>query len=105
MLPRPSSPTSARQVRAPARHPPNGAWPAEMRADVAAAFLDYDRTGQLYAALEHGVPGDVISRALTRNRDGSVSGPVGAVLDLLSAFPCAAASNRSTPLPVEEGAP
>jgi hypothetical protein len=49
---------SPRQVRAPrsraARHPPHGAWPAEMRAEVAAAFLDYDTTGQLHAAVLRG---------------------------------------------------
>src|SRR5258708_14704847 len=38
----------------PARHPPNGAWPAEMRADMAAAYLDYATTGQLLAAVLRG---------------------------------------------------
>lgn len=38
----------------PARHPPNGAWPAEMRADMAAALLGWDTTGQLFAAILHG---------------------------------------------------
>jgi len=50
--------TAARLARAqrslPARHPPHGAWPAEMRADIAAAFLDYETTGQLYAAVLRG---------------------------------------------------
>jgi hypothetical protein len=48
----------AREVRAPrslpARHPPHGAWPAEMRADMVAAYLDYETTGQLYAAVQRG---------------------------------------------------
>src|SRR5262245_44290115 len=48
----------AREVRAPrslpARHPPHGAWPAEMRADLVAAYLDYETTGQLYAAVLRG---------------------------------------------------
>jgi ribonucleoside-diphosphate reductase alpha chain len=34
-------------------------------------------------ALQHGVLCDVIRRALTRNRDGTASGPLGAALDLL----------------------
>ncbi len=50
--------TAARLARAqrslPARHPPHGAWPAEMHADIAAAFLDYETTGQLYAAMLRG---------------------------------------------------
>jgi hypothetical protein len=48
----------AREVRAPrslpARHPPHGAWPAEMRADMVAACLDSETTGQLYAAVLRG---------------------------------------------------
>src|SRR5262249_55598342 len=36
-------------------------------------------------ALQHGVPCDVIQRAVTRNRDGTASGPLGAALDLLAA--------------------
>jgi hypothetical protein len=55
-----AKPLAARRERLPdrrsrpARHPPHGAWPAEMRADVAAAFLDYETTGQLYAAVLRG---------------------------------------------------
>jgi hypothetical protein len=49
---------SARQVRGPrslaARHPPHGAWPAEMRADMVAAYLDFETTGRLYAAVLRG---------------------------------------------------
>src|SRR5262245_2076837 len=49
LLPRCATAISLRKVRAPrsrpARHPPHGAWPAEMRANVAAAFLDYETTG------------------------------------------------------------
>ena len=52
------SPAAGRQLRAPrslpARHPPHGAWPAEMRADMVAAYLDYETTGQLYAAVLRG---------------------------------------------------
>jgi len=35
----------------PARYPPHGAWPLEMRADMAAALLGYDTSGELYAAV------------------------------------------------------
>lgn len=38
-----------------ARHPRDGApWPGEMRADMAAAFLDYETTGKLFAAVLRG---------------------------------------------------
>src|SRR5260221_672277 len=49
MTPRPHVPRSL-----PARHPPNGAWPAEMRADMAAAYLDYAPPGRLLAAVMGG---------------------------------------------------
>jgi len=55
---RSSTAIPAREVRAPrslpARHPPHGAWPAEMRADMVAAYLDYETTGQLYTAVLRG---------------------------------------------------
>ena len=35
-------------------------------------------------ALQYGTPPETIRRALTRNTDGSASGPLGAVLDLLA---------------------
>jgi hypothetical protein len=38
----------------PARYPPHGAWPAEMRADMAAAFLDYSTTGEFTKAIGRG---------------------------------------------------
>ena len=34
-------------------------------------------------ALQYGVPTETIRHALTRNTDGSASGPLGAILDLL----------------------
>ena len=34
----------------PARYPPVGVWPALMRADMAAAYLDYRDTGELARA-------------------------------------------------------
>jgi hypothetical protein len=62
MTPRPHAPRSL-----PARHPPNGAWPAEMRADMAAAYLDYATTGQLLAAV---VRGEAPRPTATRLRNG-----------------------------------
>jgi hypothetical protein len=35
-------------------------------------------------ALQHGVPPEIIRRALTRNSDGSASGALGTLLDLLA---------------------
>jgi hypothetical protein len=38
----------------PARFPDHGAWPAEMRADLVAAFLDYPNTRALVAGIVNG---------------------------------------------------
>ena len=38
----------------PARYPPIGTWPALMRADMAAAYLDYRNTGELARAVARG---------------------------------------------------
>lgn len=38
----------------PPRYPPAGAWPGQMRADMAAAFLDYPDTKALSAAIARG---------------------------------------------------
>jgi hypothetical protein len=38
----------------PARYPPIGTWPALMRADMAAAYLDYRNTGELARAVVRG---------------------------------------------------
>ncbi len=38
----------------PARYPPVGPWPAQMRADMAAAYLDYPDTDQLATAISRG---------------------------------------------------
>jgi hypothetical protein len=38
----------------PARYPPSGAWPAQMRADMAAAYLDFRCTAELVAAIKRG---------------------------------------------------
>src|SRR5438045_4107358 len=37
-----------------ARFPAGNAWPAEMRADMAAAYIDYETTGQLWKAIQRG---------------------------------------------------
>jgi hypothetical protein len=62
MTPRPHAPRSL-----PARHPPNGAWPAEMRADMAAAFLDYESTGKFRHAI---MRGEAPRPTATRLRNG-----------------------------------
>jgi hypothetical protein len=36
-------------------------------------------------ALQHGAPAEALQHALTRNGDGTASGPLGALLDLLTA--------------------
>jgi hypothetical protein len=38
----------------PARYPPTGAWPAVMRADMAAAYLDYRDTNELARGVSRG---------------------------------------------------
>jgi len=38
----------------PARYPQHGAWPCEMRADLAAAFLDCSTTAEFYKAIQRG---------------------------------------------------
>jgi hypothetical protein len=38
----------------PARYPPIGIWPALMRADMAAAYLDYRNTAELARAVMRG---------------------------------------------------
>lgn len=38
----------------PARYPPVGTWPALMRADMAAAYLDYRDTAELARAVRRG---------------------------------------------------
>jgi hypothetical protein len=40
----------------PARFPPFGAWPVEMRADMTAAYLDYRNTAELQRAIMRAMP-------------------------------------------------
>jgi hypothetical protein len=49
----------------PARYPP--VWPAEMRADVVAAFFDYATTGELFKAIQRG---EVPKASAERKRKG-----------------------------------
>ena len=42
------------RISLPARYPPVGAWPAVMRADMVAAYLDYRNTGELARAVVRG---------------------------------------------------
>ena len=63
---------------------------------IAEVFLNVAKTGQTIEAhardaaivasiaLQHGVPPDTIRHALTRNGNGTASGPLGALLDLLA---------------------
>ena len=43
-----------RRIALPARYPPIGTWPALMRADMAAAYLDYRDTGEFTRAVGRG---------------------------------------------------
>jgi hypothetical protein len=54
----------------PARYPPVGAWPAQMRADMAAAYLDYADTDQLATAISRGeAPAPCCLRGKGRKRE------------------------------------
>jgi hypothetical protein len=62
----------------PARYPPTGTWPAQMRADMAAAYLDYRDTAELAAAVGRGeAPPPSCLRGNGRRRE-----PVWARVDL-----------------------
>lgn len=62
-----AKPNERRLRSVPARHPPQGAWPGEMRADLAAAFLDFETTGKLFAAI---MRGEAPRPTATRVRNG-----------------------------------
>ena len=62
----------------PARYPPTGTWPAQMRADMAAAYLDYRDTAELAAAVARGnAPPPSSLRGSGRRRE-----PIWARIDL-----------------------
>ncbi|WP_315833930.1 hypothetical protein [Bradyrhizobium prioriisuperbiae] len=48
-----------------------------------AETLARDSAVLLSLALQHGVPIETISHAITRNSDGTPSGPIGALVDLM----------------------
>jgi hypothetical protein len=53
----------------PARYPPIGAWPALMRADMAAAYLDFRDTAELSRAVGRGeAPPPVSYHGIGRTR-------------------------------------
>lgn len=54
----------------PARYPPTGTWPAQMRADMAAAYLDYRDTADFAAAIvRHDAPAPSSLRGKGRSRE------------------------------------
>jgi hypothetical protein len=53
LLPRSNSDKVVMARSLPARYPPD-AWPAQMRADMVAAFLDFENTAELAAAVKRG---------------------------------------------------
>jgi hypothetical protein len=57
------------RINFPARYPPLGSWPAQMRADVVAAYLDFSNTSELAASISRGeVPPPSSFRGKGRNR-------------------------------------
>jgi hypothetical protein len=60
----------SRRIALPARYPPIGTWPAVMRADMAAAYLDYRDTGELARAVGRGeAPPPIGYRGVGRARE------------------------------------
>jgi hypothetical protein len=54
----------------PARYPPIGVWPAQMRADMAAAYLDHRDTAELATAIARGdAPPPSCLRGAGRSRE------------------------------------
>jgi hypothetical protein len=54
----------------PARFPPFGAWPVEMRADMTAAYLDFRDTAELQRAIARGdAPPPTSLRGVGRARE------------------------------------
>ena len=54
----------------PARYPPTGVWPAVMRADMAAAYLDYRDTGEFARGVSRGeAPSPIGYHGIGRTRE------------------------------------
>ena len=61
---------SARRSSITARYPVNGAWPAEMRADMLAAYLDFRTVKELALAISRGqAPPPTSYRGKGRSRE------------------------------------
>jgi hypothetical protein len=62
--------TSARRSSLPARYPVSGAWPAEMRIDMLAAYLDFRSVRELVLAVSRGeAPPPTRYRGVGRTRE------------------------------------
>jgi hypothetical protein len=64
----------------PARYPP-GPWPGQMRADMVAAFLDFENTADLAAAVKRGEapPPSALRKKRRQARTGLVTHLLGAL--------------------------
>ena len=61
---------SARRSSLSARYPANGAWPAEMRIDMLAAYLDFKSVRELVLAVSRGeAPPPTRYRGVGRSRE------------------------------------
>lgn len=59
-----------RRLPLPARFPPSGVWPAEMRADMVAAYFDFKDTADLQRAIARGeAPPPSVLRGSGRARE------------------------------------
>jgi hypothetical protein len=81
-----------RRIAHPARYPPTGTWPALMRADMAAAYLDYRDTAELARAVGRGeAPPPIGYHGVGRAREPVWSK---AMIDKLTARALAASSDH-----------
>jgi hypothetical protein len=83
----------ARRPPLPVRYPPVGTWPAFMRADMAAAYLDYRDTRELARAVVRGeAPAPTGYHGTGRSREPVWSK---AAIDCLATQPTDATADRS----------
>lgn len=60
----------SRRTPQPARYPPTGVWPAQMRADMVAAYMDFRDTSELKRAICRGhAPPPSALRGAGRNKE------------------------------------